>query len=74
MGGYCHESDQFLYWLLYFLFTVAFTYFYTDVMFRQQNLPGDVAETRRVRARHPAWSGNWRHFNAGGYIIAARCF
>ena len=28
-----------MYWLLYFLFTVAFTYFYTDVMFRQQNLP-----------------------------------
>lgn len=28
-----------LYWTLYFLFTVAFTYFYTDVMFRQQNLP-----------------------------------
>ncbi|MEM7128695.1 MAG: preprotein translocase subunit SecY [Chloroflexota bacterium] len=27
------------YWLLYFLLTVAFTYFYTDVMFRQQNLP-----------------------------------
>jgi preprotein translocase subunit SecY len=27
------------YWVLYFLFTVAFTYFYTDVMFRQQNLP-----------------------------------
>jgi len=27
------------YWLMYFLFTVAFTYFYTDVMFRQQNLP-----------------------------------
>jgi preprotein translocase subunit SecY len=27
-----------LYWLFYFLFTVAFTYFYTDVMFRQQNL------------------------------------
>ena len=30
---------SFMYWLLYFLFTVAFTYFYTDVMFRQQNLP-----------------------------------
>jgi len=30
---------NFVYWLLYFLFTVAFTYFYTDVMFRQQNLP-----------------------------------
>ncbi len=28
-----------MYWVLYFLFTVAFTYFYTDVMFRQQNLP-----------------------------------
>ena len=27
------------YWLFYFLLTVAFTYFYTDVMFRQQNLP-----------------------------------
>ncbi|RLT45472.1 MAG: preprotein translocase subunit SecY, partial [Chloroflexi bacterium] len=27
------------YWLAYFLLTVAFTYFYTDVMFRQQNLP-----------------------------------
>lgn len=28
-----------VYWILYFLLTVAFTYFYTDVMFRQQNLP-----------------------------------
>ena len=27
------------YWLFYFLLTVVFTYFYTDVMFRQQNLP-----------------------------------
>jgi len=27
------------YWIFYFLLTVAFTYFYTDVMFRQQNLP-----------------------------------
>lgn len=33
------SPTNFLYWLLYFLFTVAFTYFYTDVMFRQQNLP-----------------------------------
>lgn len=31
--------SNFFYWLLYFLLTVAFTYFYTDVMFRQQNLP-----------------------------------
>jgi preprotein translocase subunit SecY len=27
------------YWVLYFLLVVAFTYFYTDVVFRQQNLP-----------------------------------
>lgn len=27
------------YWVLYFLLVVAFTYFYTDVIFRQQNLP-----------------------------------
>ena len=33
------SPTNFLYWLLYFMFTVAFTYFYTDVMFRQQNLP-----------------------------------
>ncbi len=29
----------FSYWALYFLLVVAFTYFYTDVIFRQQNLP-----------------------------------
>jgi len=28
-----------LYWLLYFILVIAFTYFYTDVVFRQQNLP-----------------------------------
>ncbi len=27
------------YWIMYFLLVVAFTYFYTDVVFRQQNLP-----------------------------------
>jgi len=27
-----------LYWLLYFVMVVGFTYFYTDVIFRQQNL------------------------------------
>jgi preprotein translocase subunit SecY len=31
--------NSWVYWLLFFLFTVLFTYFYTDVMFRQQNLP-----------------------------------
>ena len=28
-----------LYWVLYFFLVIAFTYFYTDVVFRQQNLP-----------------------------------
>ncbi len=27
------------YWIFYFLLVIAFTYFYTDVIFRQQNLP-----------------------------------
>jgi preprotein translocase subunit SecY len=27
-----------IYWILYFVLVVAFTYFYTDVVFRQQNL------------------------------------
>jgi preprotein translocase subunit SecY len=27
-----------VYWILYFLMVIGFTYFYTDVMFRQQNL------------------------------------
>ncbi len=27
------------YWIMYFLLVIAFTYFYTDVIFRQQNLP-----------------------------------
>lgn len=33
------SPQNWLYWLIYFLLTVAFTYFYTDIMFRQQNLP-----------------------------------
>ncbi len=32
------SPNSWVYWLFYFLLTVAFTYFYTDVMFRQQNL------------------------------------
>ena len=27
------------YWILYFFLVIGFTYFYTDVVFRQQNLP-----------------------------------
>ena len=32
------NSASGLYWLFYFLMVVGFTYFYTDVVFRQQNL------------------------------------
>jgi preprotein translocase subunit SecY len=28
-----------VYWITYFLMVIGFTYFYTDVIFRQQNLP-----------------------------------
>ncbi|MGH2542963.1 MAG: preprotein translocase subunit SecY, partial [Ardenticatenaceae bacterium] len=28
-----------VYWIAYFVMVVGFTYFYTDVIFRQQNLP-----------------------------------
>ncbi len=31
-----------VYWLAYFLLVVAFTYFYADVMFRQQDLPNTL--------------------------------
>lgn len=33
------STTSWVYWVLYFLMVVAFTYFYTDVVFRQQNLP-----------------------------------
>lgn len=36
-GG--RHSLSFIYWLLYFALVVGFTYFYTDVMVQQQNLP-----------------------------------
>lgn len=32
------NGQTFVYWLLYFLMVVAFTYFYTDVIFKQQNI------------------------------------
>lgn len=36
-GG--RHSLSFIYWILYFTLVVGFTYFYTDVMVQQQNLP-----------------------------------
>lgn len=49
-GGFIDESANwlstqfgsqttFLYWFIYFLLVVGFTFFYTDVMVQQQNLP-----------------------------------
>jgi preprotein translocase subunit SecY len=32
------DSQSNLYWFLYFLMVIAFTYFYTDIIFQQQNL------------------------------------
>jgi preprotein translocase subunit SecY len=32
------NTHSFPYWILYFIMVVAFTYFYTDVIFKQQNL------------------------------------
>ena len=31
-------NDAWIYWIMYFLMVIGFTYFYTDVIFRQQNL------------------------------------
>lgn len=31
-------NDAWVYWIMYFLMVIGFTYFYTDVIFRQQNL------------------------------------
>jgi preprotein translocase subunit SecY len=33
------DANGFIYWLLYFLMVVGFTYFYTDIIFQQQDLP-----------------------------------
>ncbi len=33
------NGQSFVYWLTYFVMVIGFTYFYTDVIFRQQNLP-----------------------------------
>jgi preprotein translocase subunit SecY len=33
------NQNNVVYWIVYFFMVVGFTYFYTDVIFRQQNLP-----------------------------------
>ncbi len=36
------NQELVFYWLLYFIMVVGFTYFYTDVIFQQQNLPENL--------------------------------
>jgi len=36
------NQQQIFYWILYFTMVVGFTYFYTDVVFQQQNLPENL--------------------------------
>jgi preprotein translocase subunit SecY len=36
------DSQMVFYWLMYFIMVVGFTYFYTDVIFQQQNMPENL--------------------------------
>lgn len=36
------DSQMMFYWLMYFIMVVGFTYFYTDVIFQQQNMPENL--------------------------------
>jgi len=40
--GTMDDWTAWFYWILYFLMVVGFTYFYTDVMMQQQNLPDNL--------------------------------
>jgi preprotein translocase subunit SecY len=36
------DSQKVFYWIMYFIMVVGFTYFYTDVIFQQQNMPENL--------------------------------
>jgi preprotein translocase subunit SecY len=36
------DSEKIFYWIMYFVMVVGFTYFYTDVIFQQQNMPENL--------------------------------
>ncbi len=36
------KTEQVFYWILYFIMVVGFTFFYTDVLFQQQNMPDNL--------------------------------
>ncbi len=47
------SPTNWLHWAALLWFTVAFTYFYTDVMFRQQNLPDTLQKQGGFIIPHP---------------------
>ncbi len=38
------NQNNIVYWIVYFIMVVGFTFFYTDVIFRQQNLPDTLQQ------------------------------
>jgi preprotein translocase subunit SecY len=38
------DSTSTFYWILYFVLVVGFTYFYTDIVFQQQDLAGTLKQ------------------------------
>lgn len=38
------DTDSAFYWIIYFLLVVGFTYFYTDIIFQQQDLAGTLKQ------------------------------
>ena len=38
------DPNSAIYWIVYFVMVIAFTYFYTDIIFRQQNLPENLQQ------------------------------
>ena len=36
------DNEKIFYWMMYFVMVVGFTYFYTDVIFQQQNMPENL--------------------------------
>jgi preprotein translocase subunit SecY len=53
------------YWLMYFLLVIAFTYFYTDVIFRQQNLAETLQRQGGFIPGHPAGHNTEKYLNTG---------
>ncbi len=70
------SSEGNIYWVLYFLFVVGFTYFYTEMIFEQQNLAemlqrqgGFVPGIRPGRRTSEYLSGVLRRITAAGALF-----